>query len=320
MAATAVRAPAVVLWADGPGVRVRIGDILQGRSSDSTGAPAHAAGRITITRRRPADSQTLTHLYTQLGRSLELSSEYDQALDTYEEMAEVARQRGDRPLQLAALIARVTLYATFTPVYDPDRAERLAEQALALARELEDGAAEAKILWLLLFVYLNTNRLGQAIEAGERSLALARQLDLREQMAYTLNDLGSHLYLVAGPLARANTVLREASALWRELDNRPMLANSIAAESLVQTFAGEYNQALTLSEKAFQICQTIDNLWGQSYSRFTAGYIYWEYGQPARAIAMMEACIQLSELSGFTVPQASVRADLAYVYGRLGAI
>ncbi|MCP4210003.1 MAG: AAA family ATPase [Halieaceae bacterium] len=283
-------------------------------------AVSHYRRAIEIGQPIAADDASLMYLYTQLGRALELNAQVDLALTTYEEMERLARQRGNHHIELVALTAQVTLYATFTPLYDPARAEMLAEQALALARSLNDQAIEAKILWLMLFIYETTKRVSQAIDSGERSLALARRLDLREQMAYTLNDLGSHVYLVAGPLERAKTVLREASTLWRELDNLPMLANSLAASSLVYTYAGEYRQALAFSDEAFQISQDINNLWGQSYSRFRVGYIYWERGEPARAVAMLERCIHLSELASFTVPQAETRAVLAYVYGQLGAV
>ena len=283
-------------------------------------AITHYRAAIVLTRRTKIDRTTVTRLYTGLGRAQELLSQYSEALATYEEMEALAHNLNDLHLGLDALTAMVTLYATFTPVHDLARAELLAEEALVLARDLAAQAAEAKILWLLIFVYESTNRLAQAIESGERSLDLARRLNLREQMAYSLNDLGSHLYLVAGPLSRANAVLKEASVLWRELDNRPMLANSIAAASLVLTYAGEYEQALALSDQAFSISQSIDNLWGQSYSRFRAGYIHWERGEPDRAIAVMEACIHHGELSGFMVPQADTRALLAYVQGSLGAL
>ena len=283
-------------------------------------AIAHYRRALAIVRRNDSDSKSLTHLFVQLGRTLELDSHYEQALANYQEMETVARQRYDDSLELAALLAQVTLFATFTPVYDPGRAEELAEHALALARQVGDQAAESKILWLLILVYHVTNRPAQAIESGERSLALARQLDLREQMAYTLNDLGNHLYSANGPLERAVAVLQEAISLWKEFHNQPMLANSLAAAAMVQTYAGEYDQALTFSDDALQISLAIENLWGQSYSRFRLGYIYWEWGEPDRAISIMNKCIHLGELSGFTVPQAETRAILAYVYGYLGAI
>ncbi|MDT8305510.1 MAG: AAA family ATPase [Anaerolineae bacterium] len=283
-------------------------------------AAAHYSQGVAIARQREMSTEQRAHLYIRLGRALELNSEFERALTIYKEMEGEAGQRGDEHLALAALMAQVTLYATFTPVYDPERAETLAQEALALARRLGDEAAEAKILWALLFVYLITNRREQAVASGERSLALARRLDLREQMAYTLNDLGSHCYLVGGPLEKAVAALREASELWRELDNRPMLANSLAGAALVHMYAGKFSESLAFSDEALAMSRAIDNVWGQSYSRFRTGYIYWERGEPDQAIAVMEACIDAGERSGFTASQVAARADLADVYGHLGAM
>ena len=283
-------------------------------------AVAHYGQAVEIAQQHEVKEGKLIDVYTKLGRSLELNSEFDRALTIYERMEKVGLQREDSHLELAALMAQVTVYATFTPAYDPDCAEVLANQALVLARALDDQAAEARIMWAMLFVYLTTNRLKQAIESGQRSLALARKLNLREQMAYTLTDLGSHCYLVNGSLDQATAVLDEAHHLWRELDNLPMLANSLSASSLVHVYAGNYRQALDFSDEAFQLSRSIDNLWGQSYSRFRTGWICWERGEPDRAISMMETAIRLAEQSSFMAPQASTRADLAYVYGRLGAV
>ena len=216
-------------------------------------------------------TEDLSQLCTRLGRALELNSQYEQALAHYEEMGRLAHKQGNRPLELASLLARVTFYTTLTPAHDPAQAEALAEEALTLARDLGDQAAEAKILWNLVNVYAFSNRMSQAIDSGERALALARADSLRA---------AAHLYVCVA----------------------------------------EYDQALTVSEEAFQINQSIDNLWGQSHSRYKIGYAYWDCGQAEQAIFMMEDAIGLSELAGFTVPQVVTRADLAAVYADLGAI
>ncbi len=139
-------------------------------------------------------------------------------------------------------------------------------------------------------------------------------------MAYTLNDLGIHAYYASGRFDRAKAVLAEASDLWRELGNLPMLANSLASSCTVHIYTGDYDQALSFSEEAYEVSQAIGNLWGQSFSQYKIGDVYWERGQPDRAIAVMEESLRLSELSGFFVPQVETRADLAIVYGSLGAI
>ena len=91
-----------------------------------------------------------------------------------------------------------TLFTTPTPKFDVADGRRASQQAVALARELGDRKAESKALWNLM----NLNVYGggdnaEAVEAGERSLALARELDAREQVAFTLTDIW-RLYTAIG--------------------------------------------------------------------------------------------------------------------------
>lgn len=259
------------------------------------------------------------HLYTSLGRALELDAQFEQAWIVYEEMEAVARQHNVPAMKLAALMAQATLRSILSQSFNPVQGEVLAQQALTLARELGNQAAEAKILWNLMNLYHHLSKLPQAIASGEQALALAHDFNLREQRAFILNDLARY-YWFNGRLDRAKESLREASALWRELNNLPMLADSLAGSSDFAIWAGEYDLALTFSEEGFQISQAIANLWGQSYSKNAVGYAYWDRGQPDRAIAVMTESIRLSELANYLTPQALTRADLAAVYGSLGAI
>ena len=264
-------------------------------------------------------SEQLIHLYLSRGHALELTGQYPEAWRNYEDMEALARARGDRALELAALMARATLRSTPTAVHDPARGQALSEQALALARELGDRTAEAKILWNLMLLNSFTGQLRAAAGYGERALALARDLGLREQLAYTLNDI-VRVYIGTGQFERAWAVVDEARGLWRELGNQPMLADNLGRSARILFAVGDYERALLLSEEARQISQATGNLWGQSFCRMFVGYIYLERGEMARAIETMEECIRLGERAGFMMTQVGTRADLAWIYGTLGAI
>ena len=86
-------------------------------------------------------------MHKQLGRALELISDYSNALQTYESMEALADQRNDRPLKLSALMERGKIYVTMNPEQNPERGQAVTAEALALARELEDIGAEAQIHW-----------------------------------------------------------------------------------------------------------------------------------------------------------------------------
>ncbi len=92
--------------------------------------------------------------------------------------------------KLAALMAQATLHAVPTQHYDADSVDFLTSQALPLAQELEDAAAEAKILWTLMLLHLFSGETDRAKEYGEASLTIARRHDLTRQLAYTHHDLG----------------------------------------------------------------------------------------------------------------------------------
>jgi predicted ATPase len=262
--------------------------------------------------------EQLVHLYIQRGRALELASYFSEALDNYREMGDIARDRGDQAMELAALVAAGTIYATANDQFNTPKAEELAEQALALAQELGDEATEAKIQWNLLNAYRLSERPPLALAAGERSLELARKNDLREQLAYTANDM-THVYMAAGMPDRAMRNVEEAIAMWRELGNRPMLADSLATATLLTASSADYEESIALSDEAFQISLETKNVWGQSYSRMAIGQLYWQRGEPDKAIEAMTECVRLGELAGFMAAPLYIGASLALVYAQLGA-
>ncbi len=283
-------------------------------------AIAYYRRAVDLTGEVEGDAEALIDLYIRLGRTLELTSQFEDALSVYETMEAVAHTREDRRMVLASLMARAKLRSMPVSIHDPERGRALGMRALALAGDLGDRTSEAQILWVLCLANQWGGRWREAIECGERSLALARQLDLRGQMAQTLNDLGSICYLYTGHLDRARTALREAADLWRELDDLPMLADSLASSSVAYQYAGEYERAIALSEEALQVSQSIENLWGQSYSQWAIGFVFGERGEWSRAIEVINVSIRLGELSGFGATQTYTRSDLAALYGDMGAV
>jgi tetratricopeptide (TPR) repeat protein len=283
-------------------------------------AVQHYRRALALAEREHVSGEQLTDLYTRLGRVLELDGQFDRALATYEEMEKLALERGDRGMEMRSLLARVTVQAVPSAVHDAGRAQQMGQRALELARELEDREAEARVLWALSLAYYWGFRVEQAFECGERSLALARELGLREQIAQTLTDLGRFWYMSGGRVDQARAALREASEMWRDFGNQPMLADSLGSVAAAHYFFGDYERATAFAEEALQISESINNTWGQSFSQYVVGRAYWERGEPGRAIATMQESVRLGELSKFVVPQAYTRADLAALYGELGAV
>jgi len=267
----------------------------------------------------PGRTDQLTYLFTRRGRTLELNSQYDQALQNYVEMEALAGERGDRRLELAALMAHATIRSVPTHTFDQAQGQALSDRALVLARKLGDREAEAKILWNLVRLYSFIGQVRQAVEYGEQSLALARALNLREQVAFTLNDICVR-YVNLGQMPRAQTAAQEARELWRELGNLPMLTDSLATSASIACMAGEYEQAIAMAAEGYEISKSIDNLWGQAYNRGMAASAQLELGQLSAALSGITEGISLAERTDFSSGLVVLRTVQARLYRTLGAL
>ncbi|MBI5028904.1 MAG: hypothetical protein HZB51_00065 [Chloroflexi bacterium] len=277
---------------------------------------------IQIARRQSAPAAfrlSLQDLYLKLGRVYELSDKFDAALKCYAEMESVARERGDRTMELAALVARATIYSIPSQHFDKERSRSMCEQALELARAIGDEPAEAKILWNLL---LANSRLDlhyrDAVVYGERAIEIARRLNLTEQLAYLLNDI-SLLYVMSGKAELGVRYNLESREMWRAMNNLPMLADNLGYAIMQHILLGEYPQAIEESHESLEISRRIGNVWGEAFTDSWLGEAYRELGKINLAIETMEKSIDLAGHS-FQAPLAFTRADLAWLYGDLGQI
>jgi predicted ATPase len=271
-------------------------------------------------KRATVPTTLLVHLYLKLGRVLELHAAYEQALENYRQMAALADEREDPVLKLAALTAQARLRVLPTTSYDAEQALILLQEAQPLAQTLHDNQTETSILWIMmLFHIFSTSDPHQAISYGEQALALAREHGFREQEAATLHDLAV-AYRNRGALRHSETLLEESRTMWRDLDNLPMLAESLSRSAVNHFLLGNYDQVLTSSADAGQISQSINNLWGQATSRLIVGNVYLERGQVGQAVSIMEQGIELADQCEHLIVLVATRTDLAWLYGSMGAL
>jgi len=280
-------------------------------------AAIHFSRALEVARREEAESKQIVNLYTQLGSVLELSGRHAEALGTYDAMQVFGQEKGERFIEMSALMAKATIYSTFTQLHNAERSEQMLIQALEISRELGDRDTQARLHWNLMLSYLFSKRLDPSLQHGERALALARGSDNREYLAFVLNDL-CRLYTCRGEFEKAHVVIREARELWIALDNQVMLADSYGSEAEAYFNAGELERSLEYSQQGLEISEKIDNVWGQSYDRMLMSFAYFEAGQLGRGIQEAEQAIRLGDEAGL-IASNSLRAELAWVYAYCGA-
>jgi len=280
-------------------------------------AATHFSRALEVAKRTNSEVEQITHLYTQLGLVLELGGRFNGALKNYEDMQSFGHEHGDRSIEMKALMAKATIYSIFSELHNSVLSEQMLLQALEISREIGDRITQAKLNWNLMITYLFSKRLDESLQHGEVALTLARESDDHEQLAFVLNDL-CRLYTCRGEFEKAHVTIREARELWKALDNQVMLADSLGSEAEAYFNAGEYPQSFECSQQGLEICEEIDNQWGQSYDRMLMAFVCFENGQLGRGIQLAEQSIQLADQAGLIASSISLRSELALVYTYCG--
>ncbi len=259
----------------------------------------------------------LIHIYSQYGRVLELAGRFDEAVEIYERMRAEAVKRKNPQMELDALLARAILHSTPSPHHNFSLATQFCEQALSIARRLDNRKAQSRSYWMLMLANMFEGHLQESIAYGEQSLEIARSLDNPETLAFILNDI-ARPYGISGLPEKARAANLEARALWEKLGNLPMLIDNLNTHAEDLYFRGEFDQAVQVSLEAYEIGKSIHNIWGQTFSLMVLGFAYMELGEISKAIQVYEQLLSFDARQTFTIAQVTGRGQMADMYSEFG--
>lgn len=278
----------------------------------------YQAGLKLVRQGISADAPQLIHIYTRLGRSLELLARDQEALAFYQELEALGRTQGKPQLVLAALLAQAKLHSTFTVMMDAGRSQALSLEALGMARELGDPRSEARALWNLVLIENYTSaQVELAVTYGEKALAIAVQHGFREELAFIQHDL-ARTYYRRGNVEEARRLAMKAQDYWRETGNKPMLADNLTLMAEASYMMAQFEAAAALAEKALHVSQETGNLWGQAYSQYMLAPLYLEWGEVDQGLQLLESSRRLAEQAQFTAPLMFLQMIRGWAYGYLG--
>jgi tetratricopeptide (TPR) repeat protein len=281
-------------------------------------AVEHYQNAIQLALRVDPDEERLIRLYTGCGRLHELTGDFKGAIRVYETMRAKSEELGCPGMGIKARVAEDTLYSSPSAVSDHQKAVERAQETLELARAAGDEESEARSLWNLSLAGFFTGDDTSSLEYGEQALAIARRTGDKELQAFIMNDLSRGNLYLEGQQRRGMELMDRAIELWRELDNLPMLADSMSGKAMFAAYSGKYAKALDLAEEALALNEEIDNPWGKSYSQYIMCMAYWDQGDYANAIRRAEESISWAEEAGFVVPQVHARTIQAWTLWDLG--
>ncbi|PKB73334.1 MAG: hypothetical protein BZY75_02365 [SAR202 cluster bacterium Io17-Chloro-G7] len=280
-------------------------------------ATTHFSRAIELARQGDTPNQQLIELYMARGRTQEIGGLFDDALSGYQELEELGRVGLDAALELAALLAMVTIYSTINAKPDPERARVLLERSLSLAGHINDHPSQARILWQrMLLENLAGEDFFKALEFGEHSLKMARMYDLGDQIAYTLQDM-ARSHLAVGQFVEAKEALEGARISWRNFGDQPMLADNLINSAGVIFAEGANAAGYEMIEEALDISHSIGSVHLEAAALAMVSQAHLETGDVGLALAAVEDGIAKSDAATGAM-SALLHGTASAIYGLCG--
>ncbi len=272
---------------------------------------------LEVALRSATPGAVIGDLCVRAGRLREMSGDYAGALRSYDRLEDLANARSDAGMTVQAYLARAAVFCAPTTQFDATQGLAIAERAHALARAAGDRASECKANWLMLLAYRWIGKPDLAEQAGLASIAIARELGLGEQLAYALNDLGL-IFIMTGRAEFAIDTYREAEKLWRELDNLPLLADTLTNLGYLGLNLRGPNAVMAALTEAEGIGDAIGNVWGQSYSRTIHSQALLMAARYDEAVSLAYTALVLARQAGFAIAQIMMPVTIAWADMDLG--
>jgi tetratricopeptide (TPR) repeat protein len=170
----------------------------------------------------------------------------DAAREMFEEALRIARENEEED-RWAEARALNSLASLGSPSGEPAASLELAEQALALGREMGDpftvATAQERRSGSLRAMW----RLEEALGASDEAVRIYRDLGARWELASALGDRGN-MHRLVGRLDDAEADLREALDLCRRISDRVLIAWTAAELATALVLKGERDEARAIAE------------------------------------------------------------------------
>ncbi len=235
------------------------------------------------------------------GRAFSLMGDFARAWADYEAALAGAHTAGDTREACLGLLDAGVLWAS----RDNTRAGEYYRQALALARQLDEPTLLAECLNRVANWHSNVAEPWEAAPLLREALAIAERGD-RRGLAVTLDWLGTATYL-SRDLAGSTGYFERAAAVFRELDDRPLLASCLTmlatrAGSLdllsLEAGAADVATGIRDGEEALALARAIDSPTAEAFALIQLAVITGPRGDYRRALELAERALQIAEAIG----------------------
>ena len=207
----------------------------------------------------PESQRRRTALLGDLGETLVLKAQYQEALQTFNSMLQGAEVAGDPLGQARALNG---LSWAQDRLGDYHAALESALKAEGIASEADARAEVARALFRRGWALFRMGKAEAVMDLGEQALALSSELEARRDVAFSLKLLGI-AHILAGKFSEAKKYQEKALQLFEDMSDRWGVANLLNNLGENARMQGDYGTAVVTFDREMAILREIGNKDGE---------------------------------------------------------
>ena len=234
------------------------------------------------------------------------------AIEKFDEVIELSRQKRDKVWETVALITIGLLYEQLGEV---QQSLDFYSRGLALAREVGNKQYEGSSINNLAVAYLGLGEYETSVSYLTQALALQTAAGNRRGQGVVFNNLGT-AYLFLGDLVKSEEFYRQALSVRREVkDDR---GEGFALNNIGQVFiqSGDYPKARDFLDQALALRKRIADKQGEAVTSRNIGKLLFKSGNNAEAAKFLNEARKLSNELGDRRVEADTLFWLASIAAR----
>lgn len=191
-----------------------------------------------------------------------------------------------------------------------EEAYHLLEISLALAEEINYKRGEYSVYEALGYLNFLDERIEDAVEAYQKSVDLATEMDSALLLGYGIQHLGN-TYLRLGRLEKAKVLMNEAYQIFVEENDVSEQSRAIGTLGSINMELGDYKNALQYLSRAGALSDSIGDVRGRAVANSNLAHLYLIQGMGEEALPFIRADLQYRK-------EVEHLAGIAMAHGNLG--
>ncbi|MCK4358628.1 MAG: tetratricopeptide repeat protein, partial [Candidatus Cloacimonetes bacterium] len=235
-----------------------------------------------------------------LGWQLYLKSEYEKAMECYENQLKIAKELGDKNV-ISMIIGHMGVIYWEKGNYN--KSMECYKKQLKISEKFRDKSGISIALGHIGLIYWERGEYEEAMKYYEKELNMSRELGNKKGISIATGNMGN-IYAKKGNYNKAMECYKKSLKIFEELGDKSGTSTAVGNMGIVYKIEGDYNKAMKCYEKQLKICKELEDKSGISYTFSNIGSVYRAKGDYGRAIDYhkndLKICEELKDKRGIS--------------------